>query len=115
VAQAPRTFPGILLLFGWSLFVLVLVNSYAANLVTIIIKEEPARFLVDNMQQAVDRKLKTCVWESSSAGEVTKSMFPTMRKVKTTGANEFTMLRNDGLSALPSPTSPSPNRDFALQ
>ena len=29
---APRTFPGLFLLFGWSLFVLVLVNSYAANL-----------------------------------------------------------------------------------
>ena len=39
MGQAPRSFPGVLLVFGWSLFVLVLVNSYAANLVAVIIKE----------------------------------------------------------------------------
>jgi hypothetical protein len=78
---------------GWSLFVLVLVNSYAANLVAFLIKEEPTLFKVNNIEEAVARKAKICVWQDSAAGEVMASLFAMLNVVPTSGSDLLVKLR----------------------
>ena len=73
---APRTFPGLLLLFGWSLFILVVVNGYAANLVAFLVKSEPPLFPMQDISDGNARGLPICVWTTSAAGPVMKGMFP---------------------------------------
>lgn len=83
---------------GWSLFVLVLVNSYAANLVAFLIKQEPTLFKVNSIEEAVGRKAKVCVWQASAAGEVMASLFPTLNVVPS-GSDLLVKLRNGDCEA----------------
>jgi len=78
---------------GWSLFVLVLVNSYAANLVAFLIKEEPTLFKVNNIEEVVARKAKICVWQDSAVGEVMASLFAMLNVVPTSGSDLLLKLR----------------------
>ena len=62
---APRTFAGNFLVVGWSLFVLVVVNGYAANLVAFLVQTKPPAFAMmgaSPIDDGFSKQLPFCVW-----------------------------------------------------
>ena len=62
---APRTFAGHFLVVGWSLFVLVVVNGYAANLVAFLVQTKPPAFAMmgaSPIDDGFSKQLPFCVW-----------------------------------------------------
>ena len=97
-APRPRSLAGMLLVFGWSCFALVLVSCYVANMVLMLMDEHaPARFVLDDMRDAVVRALPVCVWEASAAGEVLRAKLPTLNSVQSSGTSGLTQVMAGGL------------------
>ena len=89
---APRTFSGHFLLVGWSLYVLVVINGYAANLVAFLVKSQPPAFPMVDIADGNKRQLPVCVWDSAAPGPILKAMYPNMKKVSGTNGNLITKL-----------------------
>ena len=89
---APRTFPGLFLLLGWSLFILVVINGYAANLVAFLVKKAPPLFPMTDIADGSARGLPICVWTSSAMGPVMKELYPTLKVVSCSSTDLLTKL-----------------------
>lgn len=89
---APRTFPGHFLLLAWSLFVLVVINGYAANLVAFLVKKNPPLYTMKDIEDGQARQLKFCVWTSSAFGSITKSLYPGLQIIDANNGNMVTKM-----------------------
>ena len=90
---APRSFPGTALLLGWSLFVLILVNSFSANLRAFLITSRKSSFKVVDLDDAVSRRVRVCAWANSAIFEVLKAKYPTINIVPSSGSDGLIMLQ----------------------
>jgi hypothetical protein len=64
-SPAPRTFAGHFLLVGWSLFVLIVISSYSANLVAFLVERgQPAFPMMGEspVRDGLAKGLSFCVW-----------------------------------------------------
>ena len=92
----PRTFAGNFLLFGWSLFILVVINGYAANLVAFLVKKAPALFPMKSIDDGHERGLPVCAWTTASPGPIMKSLYPNLNLVPSTSSSNVIINLNEG-------------------
>jgi len=78
---APRTFAGQFLMIGWSLFILVVVNGYAANLVAFLVQKAPPLYPMADIMDGHVRGLPVCVWTSAAPGPIMKDLYPNLNVV----------------------------------
>lgn len=89
----PHTFPGFFLVCGWSLFCLVVITSYSANLVAFLIAPQPMQYPMRDIEDGVARGVPLCVWSSAAMGPILRARYPKMRVVDATQGTLLPMVQ----------------------
>jgi len=79
--HTPVTFWGRLISMAYTLFILVVVNSYTANLASVLVAQTQLDYPIQSLQEAVTKGAKVCILKGSRADLLAEHDYPGLQVV----------------------------------